>query len=60
VQLGAEFQYTFDLGDEGVHRCTVGGEKGRPGRGTRCSAGRAGGVRGLGRGSGPVRAPVGR
>jgi hypothetical protein len=27
VQLGAEFQYSFDLGDEWVHRCTVGDEK---------------------------------
>lgn len=27
VQPGAEFQYTFDLGDDWVHRCLVGAEK---------------------------------
>ncbi|MGB3909942.1 MAG: hypothetical protein WBL06_05675 [Pseudolysinimonas sp.] len=27
VALGAEFQYTFDLGDEWVHRCVVGEKK---------------------------------
>jgi hypothetical protein len=27
LALGAEFQYTFDLGDEWVHRCVVGEKK---------------------------------
>lgn len=27
VALGAEFQYTFDLGDDWVHRCVVGETK---------------------------------
>jgi hypothetical protein len=27
VELGSEFQFTFDLGDSWTHRCVVGGEK---------------------------------
>jgi len=27
VPLGAELKYVFDLGDDWVHRCTVGGAK---------------------------------
>ncbi|WP_248846173.1 plasmid pRiA4b ORF-3 family protein [Rhodococcus pyridinivorans] len=57
--LGAEFQFTFDLGDDWTHRCDR-RRQGRPHRGGRYPLRCSRAVLGLGHHPGPVRAPVGR
>ena len=59
LEPGAEFQFTFDLGDEWTHRCVVAEGKIDPVESAGCSPRHPVAVLGLGGHPGSVRAPVG-